>query len=418
MAAVFINYRGADSRSYGALLYTELSRQLGAENVFLDSESIPAGADFADQLLGHVRRAAVLLAVIGEHWLTALGRDRRRRIDEPADWIRRELAEAFTNGVRVVPVLVDGASLPAERDLPADIAPLARCQYRHLRHREATSDLARILAELTGLDPELAALARRRSGPRQQWQRHSYWPPNVFDRYRRRARIHPLLLTVLPVTLLISSVLPLRGVLQDLGVLLLTGGLPVLTDQLGRTRGKLVEPRLFALWGGKPTTQLLRWSGPTGHATQAFRHAALQRVVGPGLTLPTPDQESADPSGSDQTYEAAVAVLRTRLRDRGSLVFEENCNYGFRRNLYGLRPFGLAVTAASLLVTAVLVARGAATHPSLALLAGLVDLALLGLWLAVVNPRWVAQAAWAYAERLVDEALRAGTPAVPAPRQG
>jgi hypothetical protein len=52
---VFINYRGEDSHSYGALLHAELSRRFGPELVFLDSESIPAGADFVEQLLGRVR---------------------------------------------------------------------------------------------------------------------------------------------------------------------------------------------------------------------------------------------------------------------------------------------------------------------------------------------------------------------------
>jgi hypothetical protein len=61
---VFINYRGEDSHSYGALLYAELSRHFGAELVFLDSESIPAGADFPEQLLARVRGCAVLLAVV------------------------------------------------------------------------------------------------------------------------------------------------------------------------------------------------------------------------------------------------------------------------------------------------------------------------------------------------------------------
>jgi hypothetical protein len=66
--AVFINYRGDDSHSYGALLYTELSRQFGDDHVFLDCESIPAGGDFVEELLSRVRSARVLLAVIGSHW--------------------------------------------------------------------------------------------------------------------------------------------------------------------------------------------------------------------------------------------------------------------------------------------------------------------------------------------------------------
>jgi hypothetical protein len=95
---VFINYRGDDSYSYGALLHAELSRRFGADLAFLDSESIPPGADYVEQLLGRVRRAAVLLAVIGRRWLTAEGRNGVRSLDDPADWVRRELVEAFAAG--------------------------------------------------------------------------------------------------------------------------------------------------------------------------------------------------------------------------------------------------------------------------------------------------------------------------------
>jgi hypothetical protein len=158
--AVFISYRGEDSQSYGALLYNELKGQFGEDHVFLDAESIPAGADFAKELLGRVRSARVVLVVIGPRWLTAADpATGRRRIDDPDDWIRRELVEAFAVGVRVIPVLTDHADLPREAHLPADIAALSRCQYRHLRRREPTADLARIVADLISLDSILATAA-------------------------------------------------------------------------------------------------------------------------------------------------------------------------------------------------------------------------------------------------------------------
>jgi hypothetical protein len=162
---VFINYRGEDSHSYGALLYTELKGRFGEDQVFLDAETIPAGADFEVELLGAVRTARVLLAVIGPRWLSATDRTGRRRIDDPDDWIRRELAEAFAAGVRVIPVLTDRAELPREADLPADIAALGRCQYRHLRRREPTMGLARLVADLSSLDPVLAATGRQDDVP-------------------------------------------------------------------------------------------------------------------------------------------------------------------------------------------------------------------------------------------------------------
>jgi tetratricopeptide (TPR) repeat protein len=165
---VFINYRGEDSHSYGALLHRDLSGHFGEDLVFLDCESIPAGADFVEEMLGRVRSARVVLAVIGHRWLTTADPTGRRRIDDPQDWIHRELAEAFAAGVRVIPVLTDQAELPAAADLPADIAALSRCQYRHLRRREPTSDLARIVADLTSLDPILAAaVTSRDNAPRQ-----------------------------------------------------------------------------------------------------------------------------------------------------------------------------------------------------------------------------------------------------------
>jgi hypothetical protein len=164
---VFINYRGADSRIYGALLYGELVSQFGEHQVFLDSESIPAGAD---ELLSLVRSARVVLAVIGPHWLMATDATGQHRIDDPDDWLRRELVEAFAAGVRVIPIVTDDATLPTEADLPADIAALSRYQARPLRRRELTNDLTRIIADLAALDADLAAA-----------KRHSTTPPGVVN---------------------------------------------------------------------------------------------------------------------------------------------------------------------------------------------------------------------------------------------
>jgi TIR domain len=158
---VFINYRGEDSRSYGALLHVGLSQHLGRRSVFLDTESLTAGCDFAEELLSRIRYATVVLAVIGSRWLTTEDPAGRRRIDNPQDWIRRELAEAFAIGVKVVPVLTDEAEMPTASDLPDDIAMLGRCQYRRLRHRDASADLARLVADIRTLGKAARRTFRR-----------------------------------------------------------------------------------------------------------------------------------------------------------------------------------------------------------------------------------------------------------------
>jgi hypothetical protein len=121
---VFINYRGEDSSAYAALLHAELARRFGPESVFLDTESIPAGADFVAQLLGRVRRARVVLAVIGARWLDAAGQGGGRLIDDPADWVRRELV-VFTQGSTeadrqaMLRALICAAESPAGDPAPA-----------------------------------------------------------------------------------------------------------------------------------------------------------------------------------------------------------------------------------------------------------------------------------------------------------
>jgi TIR domain len=130
MSGIFINYRGDDSQTAAALIDRELTARFGSDLVFLDSRSIPAGSDFVEELLGRVRACSVLLVVIGPHWLTLTNTAGQRRIDDPQDWLRREIVEAFTYGLRVIPVLTDGVNLPAEEELPDDIAPVESSPVR------------------------------------------------------------------------------------------------------------------------------------------------------------------------------------------------------------------------------------------------------------------------------------------------
>jgi TIR domain len=158
---VFINYRCADSGGYAALLYLYLTMVLGDEHVFMDSVSIPAGHDYTVELLERARASAVIIVVIGPRWLS--GPAGRRLIDDPRDWVRRELIAALAAGVRVIPVLVDGGRLPGEAELPVELAQLARCQYRLLRIRDVQADLARLRADLVGV------AGRRRRRPELAW---------------------------------------------------------------------------------------------------------------------------------------------------------------------------------------------------------------------------------------------------------
>lgn len=155
LGGVFINYRGADSELAAALIDKELAARFGDGSVFLDCRSIPAGTDFQQELLGRLRCSSVLLVVIGPRWLTLTDEAGRRRIDDPKDWIRREIVTAFASDLHVIPVLTDQARLPTEAELPEDIAGLARRQYVPLRRRYSRVDLAYLAERITEVDHSL-----------------------------------------------------------------------------------------------------------------------------------------------------------------------------------------------------------------------------------------------------------------------
>lgn len=139
---------------YATLLYQELTNRFGDDAVFLASTSIHPGDDFAKAIYRNLRQCTVLLAVIGKRWIEfgSVGRDVP---DGTFDWVHTEIAEAFRLGVRVIPILIDDAELPAETALSADIAALSRCQYARLRHYSSRADLALLIEQLDAVTPAL-----------------------------------------------------------------------------------------------------------------------------------------------------------------------------------------------------------------------------------------------------------------------
>jgi hypothetical protein len=110
---VFISYRRGDAAYPAGRLFDRLVDRFGAGRVFEDVDSIEPGDDFAEVITATVESCAVLLAVIGPHWLAAAGQDGRRRLDDPEDFVRLEIEAALARGVRVIPVLVDGLNCRA-----------------------------------------------------------------------------------------------------------------------------------------------------------------------------------------------------------------------------------------------------------------------------------------------------------------
>ncbi len=127
MTAIFISYRRQDSQSAAGRLADDLKERLPETRIFRDVETISPGEDFVDAIDTALAECGVLIAVIGPRWLTVTGQDGQRRLDDPKDYTRVEIATALRrDGVRVIPVLVEGAAMPQVADLPDDLIALAR----------------------------------------------------------------------------------------------------------------------------------------------------------------------------------------------------------------------------------------------------------------------------------------------------
>ncbi|WP_033351635.1 toll/interleukin-1 receptor domain-containing protein [Kitasatospora aureofaciens] len=161
MPDIFVNYRTNDEDATATLIERELSRRFGTNRVFRASKSIRIGHAFPQELVTAVRRSSVLLAVIGQRWANARTADGRRALDDPEDWTRREIIEAFGSGALVVPVLVGRVTRLDRHDLPPEIARLADCQYRRFDHRDADSCLSRLGDDLAEAIPQLSEAAER-----------------------------------------------------------------------------------------------------------------------------------------------------------------------------------------------------------------------------------------------------------------
>ncbi len=148
---VFLSYRRADTAGHAGRICDELERRFDYPIVFRDVDSISAGSDFVTALERAIARARVALVLIGDTWLSSTAADGRRRLDDPEDHVRREIALALERpGMTVLPVLLEGAAMPGEPDLPAPLRRLARLQAIELSERRWDHDMARLVKVLKG----------------------------------------------------------------------------------------------------------------------------------------------------------------------------------------------------------------------------------------------------------------------------
>jgi len=158
---IFINYRRQDTAWQAVALYHRLAERFGEDQIFKDVDNIGLGEDFVQKITTEVESCDILLALIGKSWLD-LDAGEGRRIDDPNDFVRIEIEAALKREVLLIPILVDGATMPPAASVPSSIALIARRQALELNPNRFSGDTDELLEVL---ERTLAELERSKSVP-------------------------------------------------------------------------------------------------------------------------------------------------------------------------------------------------------------------------------------------------------------
>jgi hypothetical protein len=161
---IFLSYRRADTTDVAGRIYDRLVSSFGQASVFKDVDAIPLGVDFRVHLEQAVEKADVLLAIIGPKWLDIEEGDTKPRLEDPRDYVRIEIAAALQRGIPVIPVLVSGAAMPAEKHLPEALSALA---YRHAAQvrpdPDFHNDMGRLIQGIQKLRSHMSSMPAKRT---------------------------------------------------------------------------------------------------------------------------------------------------------------------------------------------------------------------------------------------------------------
>jgi len=224
------------------------------------------------------------------------------------------------------------------------------------------------------------------------------------DKYSLFARIYPMVIFFLPIVVIgVSYSVVNDSYIQSLSSIGITSVLTYFLSQVGRDRGKKKETKLWEKWGGMPSVQILRPSNERIDPHTKARYIAKLKNVCPAE--PTSDQMEYE----DSQFHTWTKFLISKTRDtkKFTLLFKENINYGFRRNLWALKPLAIWFIIFCIFSNYVYqsIKEGIIAFSSFPISFYITQLALLTilfLWSIIITPDWVKIPAFAYAERLLE----------------
>jgi len=145
MVGIFVSYRREDSSGYAGRLFDSLRPHLGRDHIYMDVVANEPGIDFVKTIEAALKACRVLIVLIGKKWVNLTDASGRRRLDNPDDFVRLEVAAAIKRGARIIPVLVGGATMPNAPQLPSELKGLTRFQALEISDSRWDYDLGRLV---------------------------------------------------------------------------------------------------------------------------------------------------------------------------------------------------------------------------------------------------------------------------------
>jgi hypothetical protein len=289
---IFISYRRQDSAGYAGRLFDRLSNRFGQSNIFMDIDAIELGVDFVQRIQEAVGSCDVLLAVIGPSWLTVTNTNGQPRLSDPNDFVRVEVLTALQRDIRVIPLLVQGAQMPIEKELPAELTALARRNGMGIEHASFDSDVNLLVTKLEKILGETTPSREdAQADPEEEWD---FEEDDYKDKFVPPPNLPQSLQTLLPGTWLVNINMPTPF-----------GMIPMQMNVEVRMNGTFqgVSPTLMVQgqWNISPMQQLVL----TGQQSNGMQVAPYNVVI--QFTQLSNDQLSGFTSGNEVTVWNRVA---------------------------------------------------------------------------------------------------------------
>jgi TIR domain len=172
--SIFISYRRDDTADVAGRIYDRLADAFTEDAIFKDVDSLPVGRDFGEFIIQSLSRCQICLCLIGPAWITVKDQTGVPRLLNAEDWVRIEIETALKLGVQVVPVLINGATMPRAEQLPPKLVPLLRLNAAIVRRDpDFRKDMAKLVtaiqtAEQTGR-VEVAGVAQAEQSGARAW---------------------------------------------------------------------------------------------------------------------------------------------------------------------------------------------------------------------------------------------------------